>query len=289
MIGSDPRLVSLLTNGSHRFASCVRISRRDGTILRFTEHDGPLVVDGETYTPIAAAWSSARQHRDGTTPHDLTLFGALAQSGAVSHDDLRAGRYREAQVLQFVVDHRYPFAGKFVTDLTIVREVTWDGERWEAQCEGLLSRLKQQTGDLYTAQCQWKRFGDADCTFNKASTLVSGSVLSVIVPRRVFAVDITSKPDDHFNDGELTWTSGANNGLISEVKDFEQGATSSTVHLHADAPFDIAVSDDFDVVRGCDRTVETCKAYGNLANFGGHPDLIGTDAALDTPEPGEGG
>ena len=63
-------------------------------------------------------------------------------------------------------------------------------------------------------------------------------------------------------------TSGLNAGVSRMVANWD-GA--STLSLQAPLPFGVAVGDTFTVTAGCDKTMATCTAFGNLVNYGGEP------------------
>lgn len=80
----------------------------------------------------------------------------------------------------------------------------------------------------------------------------------------------------YFAYGNLTWTSGANEGLVSQVKTFAPGV----VTLGLPPPNPIAVGDTYSIVAGCDKTFGRCQAYGNIIHFRGEPFIPGPDVLL---------
>ena len=85
-------------------------------------------------------------------------------------------------------------------------------------------------------------------------------------------------------DGLVTFTSGALVGCLPvEVFDLTGGATIEVYQPLAEAP---QVGEALTVTEGCDKLRETCKAKGQILNFGGFPDLTGTDAYVKFPVPG---
>jgi len=88
--------------------------------------------------------------------------------------------------------------------------------------------------------------------------------------------------DDWFNLGLITWKSGANLDLKSEVLDWD--STAKEVEIQFATPFDITVGDTFDISPGCDKLKQTCiDKFDNLVNHGGFPFIPGTDQMLQTP------
>ncbi|MCP3899114.1 MAG: DUF2163 domain-containing protein [Desulfobacteraceae bacterium] len=83
--------------------------------------------------------------------------------------------------------------------------------------------------------------------------------------------------DDYFNYGKLTFTSGLNDNIHMEVKDFTE--STNTFKLFLPMPFQIEVGDNFQVFAGCDKRLTTCKTKfnNNHVNFQGFPYIPGTD------------
>lgn len=118
--------------------------------------------------------------------------------------------------------------------------------------------------------------GSAVWTALRALTF-TGTITSV-TSNRVFADSaLTDPPDDWFTGGEITFTSGLNNGLSREVKLHVQSGGSIT--LQQAFPFAVAVSDAYSITAGCQlRRVTDCKTkFDNVYNHRGFDLLPGMD------------
>lgn len=273
-------ITALLVHGVHRWATCWKIERTDGVNLTFTDHDRPVTVDGEDYSPAIAPSASARQKTEGLgRVMDVEVRGFI-DSVLITDDDLRAGKYRGAKVTEFLVDWRFPFAGKFQTLVYWIRETTFDRESWSAQCEGLLGRMKNKVGQVLNRTCR-HTLGDSSCQVNTAALAVTGAASTILTDRLKFTASGFSGADGFYDGGLLTWTSGLNTGLTSEVKEFL--ASGATITLQLSTPYTIAASDDFTLIPGCDKNLTTCKdKFNNVINFGGYPTLVGVDKQYAT-------
>tara|TARA_R100001143_G_scaffold63346_1_gene69840 strand:- start:2765 stop:3565 length:801 start_codon:yes stop_codon:yes gene_type:complete len=265
-----------------------------------TDHDRTISYNGNNFVPSGGFSASARQHAANLKPNNLEIVGVL-DSSAITEEDLRAGRYRNATITETLVDWMYPWLGAVRENVYSLSEVTFDGEMWEAQVESRFVRLRQARGDVWGRTCEYD-LGDARCSVDLDALEVTGAaVTAVTTQRRVFDSDIvagdcslpggaTATPgaDGHFDFGELTWTSGNNNGITAEVKLYTAetgGPTDSIIELQVNLPFDIEVGDTFDIKPGCSKLkVAACKEkYDNLANYGGNEFIPGNDAMLETP------
>lgn len=277
-------LASLTVDGATMIVKCWRLTRADGTIYRFTDHSSEVVFNTETYSPVGSFLASAEEATEGLTPGNRQLQGII-RSDKITSSDLRAGLFRNCKVEEFIVDPRFAdIVGVLRENLYWIQQVTFNGETWEAELQGPLNKLRTTVGFTVDRRCRWKELGDDNCGINLSLYRDSGSVLSVVQSRKEFTSDVpTGNGDDYFNDGRVTWTTGNNAGVISEVKTYTE--TSGVVRLYVQTPFDIQVGDDFTIEPGCDRQFSTCIAkFDNKDRFGGYPDVPGNDDTFTTPD-----
>jgi uncharacterized phage protein (TIGR02218 family) len=109
------------------------------------------------------------------------------------------------------------------------------------------------------------------------------AVAAVVNAQKEFETDVpTGKGNDYYNDGKVTWLTGNNAGLISDIKDYTE--EDGVLRLFTGTPYDIEVGDTFDLIPGCDGRFVTCSQYGNKDNFGGAHLMPGADDVLLTPD-----
>lgn len=281
-----PGSEALNKDKTHRFCTCWKITRADATVFRFTDHDHAIIFGGDTYTPAGGFRVSARQKQAGLQQQNLEIVGMLS-AAAITHADLRAGLYRDAEVWEYLVDWHYPWAGSLASFRYWIAELRFTGEEWEARVEGIVRKLRPAVGKLYTREC-WHTLGDAACGIDldhadwKETGTVSDVTSAGFDKRRVFEMDDLTEANEFFNDGYIVWTAGNNDSLTGEVKDWDIGT--HKVELQEPMPYDIAVADTAVVRKGCDKLAATCKdTFSNLPNFGGFPFVPGNDRMLQTP------
>jgi len=272
-------LSSVLINGALRFATCWRIERVDGVIFRFTDHNTALEVDGQVYSPVGSFNASARQKQDGAEGANYTAKSYL-DSTLITHDDLIAGKYKDAIVYEFtLVNWKYPWLGKLHEYVLKILEISFNGEIWEAKVEDLKSRLSRKVGRNLNKDCDYV-FGDPDtCQVNLAVLTQTGTVTTGGTNGFVATIAVTPV-DEYYTDGVLTWTAGDNLGLTSEIKQ----QVGNDYKLYVKPPYPIQIGDTFDITPGCAHTKEACKSFqGNLLNFGGFPEIPGNNELISTP------
>ena len=274
-----------------RFANAWKITRTDGVILRFTDHDTELLIPengiDQTYSPVGGFSSSDRRKVLGFSPQDAEVVGILS-SGLITDEDLLAGRYREAEIEELVVDWLFPWAGTFERAVHTVVETTHTNETWICRFEGKSRWLKQPIGDVYTRNCRYI-LGDARCLFDLDETSPqpfkeTTTVSSVPDANKNFVGLGITQATGFFGLGLITWNTGANAGILSEAKTHIEVFGDAAFLLWNETPFPIQVGDSFTVTAGCDKTLATCRdKFDNLVNHGGFPSIPGTDEMIKSP------
>lgn len=280
----------MIKTTTHRRASLFSITRVDGEVFRFTNAAEALVgPDGYTYTPAGGGDISAERREAGQRERNKDFLGIIT-SDAITDEDLRQGRYRNALVEERVVDWKYPWFVELDYSRYWVGETRWTGVWWEVQLSGVGRYFAIRTGDVVSRDCA-KDFGGKGCFFAlEARTLRGVTVASVSVDRRqitaVLADDSEfNSVDAYYERGFIQWHTGLNWGLVSTIKK-HTAETGNTHSLTFDlkTPSSISVGDIFDISAGCRHTPADCKLRENFDNYGGKLHVPGTDKALETPD-----
>ena len=257
--------------------TCWKCTLRDATVLGFTDHISDLVVAGVTYQAAGGYTPTAIQTSSGLEVDNLTVQGVL-NSPNVTNADLRAGRWDFAEVEIFQVNYKDLTMGTLPLRRGTLGQVRMGKVRFEAELNGLLQRLQQSIGRVYSPGCN-ADLGDARCGINLATFpdgTVTGSVTAV-TSRRQFADSGLTQPSGWFDGGKVTFTSGANDGYEREVKTYS--SSGDVVVLQEPFPYDIAVADGYTMIAGClKRFAEDCRdKYDNVINYRGFPHVPGID------------
>lgn len=264
------------------------MTRRDGQVYRFTDHDTPLTFLKEPYEPAGGVNPSALRSQAGLHAQNYEVDGPIT-SDKFTNDDLRKGIWQDTEVVEYIIDWLYPSAGYIRKGRYWLTELQWDGEVWEASVEGGARWLRTKRGGLHTRNCRHK-LGEGfntglNCTVNISAFAAFGLTVQSVASRIQFdtstAIPVLARERWRF--GRVLWTGGSNAGLVSEVKDFGQLGT-YTIELFESTAFDIQVADSFDLEPGCDKIRSTCIGqYSNIDEFGGFPFMPGTNRLLVKP------
>lgn len=151
---------SALASGVTTTCLCWTLTRADGFVLRATEYDRTLTVDGHTYAPEGAIEGVQFSQSRSLAPGQAEARGALAHA-AITQDDLEAGLWDGAGLEVIRVDWQAPehFVAVWSGRMTRVRRV---GAAFEAELVSLKAALERPVGRVYARRCD-AVLGDARC------------------------------------------------------------------------------------------------------------------------------
>ncbi len=275
----SPSMTAELKQTVTHLSTCWKMTRTDGVIIGFTDFNEPLIVDGLTYQSLGGFSPTTVQTTAALAVDNLEVIGVLdASMQTITEADIRAGLYDFAFIEIFMVNHDDLSMGIIQLRSGWIGEITIKRGEYVAELRGLLQKLQQPLGKLYSNQCR-ADLGDADCTVNLASFTVSTTVTAA-TNNFTFTAPI-SYASAWFQGGLLTWTSGLNIGLQMEVKLF---TTPGSFQLVEPMPYAVIAGDAFSVYAGCDKSTGTCKnKFNNIINFRGEPFIPGIDKMVNYP------
>lgn len=272
----SPELEAHLQQPTTTLATCIKATLKNGEVLGFTDHDKNLVIDGVTYladsgyTPTAIA-------SNNTLSVDNLDIEALLDSDVITEADLLAGKWNYAAIEMFMVNYSDLTQGSLKLKKGTLGEIKIKDTSFTAELRGMAQPLQQTIGQLYSASCRVKRFGDDQCKVDRSVHTYEVEVQTVIDSKN-FTIDGTYA-NDLFAYGEVEFTSGLNNEILMEVK----GNVDNTITLQLEPTFEIEVGDTLKIVKGCNRTVDSCKSFSNIINFRGEPYIPGSDKIFRGP------
>lgn len=273
----SPGLRARLDSGATTLCACWRITRQDGVVQGFTDHDRDIIFDGVTYSVMSGLDGSSFDAELGFSVGGAEVSGALS-SASIEESDLLNGVWDGARVELWRVDWREP-AHRLLQHVAIVGEVRRSGGSFVAELRSLSHGLDQERGRLYGANCD-ADLGDARCSF-----LLAASPFRVDLPvdsgtRAQVKATLPVTPSGFYTGGRIKFLSGSNEGAHAHIKDHTDNLLTLWTPL-AQAP---NPGDQFRLTAGCDKTFATCQAkFGNVINYRGFPHLPGNDAVFSYP------
>lgn len=283
-----PALQAKLDSGATMLCRCWIVTRRDGAVQGFTDHDEDVAVGAVTCRAGTGVTGSEIAQKHGLAVDASELSGAL-NDDTLNEDALAAGHYDAAAVEVWLVDWSEPALRVMLAKGTL-GEVRRDGKAFVAELRGLSQALSEERGRLYTSRCA-ADLGDNKCKVNLASPAyrANGVVMTVTATSGFIATGADSYSGGTFTAGRITFTSGANAGLSMEVKT-HRNYFGVRFELWQAMPQPIQAGDAFTVTAGCDKRFATCHdRFNNVVNFRGFPHIPGNDFVVRYPVPGEPG
>jgi uncharacterized phage protein (TIGR02218 family) len=282
-------LQSKLDAGVTTLARCWVLTRRDGVVHGFTDHDEDIAIGGVICRAGTGFTASEATSRFDLSVASAEISGALADS-SLSEADLAAGRYDAARIETWLVDWSEPVL-QVLTARGSLGEVKREGPAFTAELRGLADLLAQESGRLYTAKCN-ADLGDRRCRVDLTSPMFRGEgiVSAIIGTSMLIAGGLDGFTADWFSAGRLSWSSGANAGLSIEVKQHRVEQGHAVLSLWQAMAEPMAIGDAFVVTAGCDKTFAMCRdRFANSVNFRGFPHIPGNDFVMSYPTPGSAG
>lgn len=273
-------LAARLESGATTLCHCWSLTRRDGRALGFTDHDRDLSFGGLTYAASSGLEAAEVTAELGFATGGGEVAGALTSAG-IAAEDVAGGLYDGASVETWLVDWQDP-AVRLLLDVATIGEIRRSGAAFVAELRGLMHRLEAEQGRTYRATCD-AELGDARCRVDLggARYRASGGILGVSSPTRLRAGLDAAHPSGWFADGRLTWTGGANAGLVAAIRAHHGNTDEVTLELWQEPARAVAPGDAFRLTAGCDKRFASCREkFGNGVNFQGFPHMPGNDFVL---------
>jgi uncharacterized phage protein (TIGR02218 family) len=273
-----------LSGGATTLCYCWRVTRRDGLVQGFTDHDEDLFFSSTLFKAGSGFTAAQISKTLGLAVDNTEVKGALS-SDTINEEALASGLYDDAYVELFLVN--WTDVSQNIVEMTgYTGEAKRTGSAFQAELRGLTSRLNTVVHRQFQRSCD-AVVGDTRCGVSlTGSFLGSGVVASVVGPRTLVVTGITAFDTKWFSQGVLTFTSGPNTGSKIDVKSHVKYGSIVTIDLWERPAYVPAVATTFSITAGCDLTIEMCNdKFNNITNNRSFPTMPGPDAVLKNVDP----
>jgi uncharacterized phage protein (TIGR02218 family) len=284
-------LASHIATGRTRLSRCIRLDLRDGSSIGVTDHDSDLSVnlgDGSiSYSADIGLTPSAIKLQLGLNADSLELSGPI--EAPFTRAAVAGGRFTQARVRVFDVRWDSPtqylrlMAGK-------ITAAKVDGGQFTFEARSKVDAYNQVIGRVLSPQCSHEFGVDNGLTSRcQATPQVWAATVSVVTDDMRFRVTWDSPAPNEAADalnGLVEFTSGELDGTYPVEVFSLSGSPLDTIQTYQPLIEAPQVGDTLTVTEGCDKLRPTCKLKNQILNFGGFPDLVGTDAYVKFPAPG---
>jgi uncharacterized phage protein (TIGR02218 family) len=277
---SIPEALSAHLGGeSTTLCRCWRLTRRDGQVLGFTDHDRDILVEGTVCEAGSGLLPGDMEQTLGFNADSQHVSGALV-SGRISETDIMGDRYDGARVELWLVNWASP-AERMLERVFNIGEIVREDGVFRAELRGAAAELDQTRGRLFQRQCD-ADLGDPRCGVDLDDPRWNApAVISGVNDLAVAVSGLQAFATNHFRGGRIRFRSGANVGLGLEIADHQANGSSAVLALWKAPAFALAEGDEILVTAGCDKAFSTCRdRFANAWNFRGFPHMPGNDFVL---------
>ncbi len=266
-----------LDTGVTTLAYCWKVTRTDGTVYGFTEHDRDITALGTTFSAETGFTASQIEQGLGLSIDNLEATGALS-SASLNDADILAGRFDDATVELYWINWQDP------TQIVVIAqgnlgEIKRQGVAFSAEFRSLAHRLDQKIGQTYERSCS-AALGDARCGIDLTLPTLQApvAVSTATTSRDIVVSGLESFASDWFTGGTLTFSTGHDALIPFEIKSHRKTSGIDILELWLPPPFAIAAGDIGRAVAGCRKNFATCQSkFNNVTNFRGFPHIPGVD------------
>lgn len=271
-------LLAHLAGGATQTCRAWAVTRRDGVVLGFTDHDCDLEFDGITFRASGGMSARAFAQTTGLSVDNSEALGVLSDA-AIREADVQAGRYDGAELRCWRLRWDDPsarmleFRGSF-------GEMTREGAAFRVELRGLSEAMNTPKGRSFQHGCS-AVLGDGACAVNLAlpAYRAVAALVSAEGGRLLRFAGLSAYAAGWFTRGRAEVTGGVAAGLAAAIKaDRMVAGGLREIELWEPLGLDLAPGDPVTLTAGCDKRVATCKAkFNNINNFQGFPHIPGED------------
>lgn len=268
-----------LTTLCHAWA----VTRADGTVFGFTDHDRDLSFEAITFRADSGLAARALQQATGLSVDNTEALGVLTDA-AISDADIEAGRFDGADVRCWRVNWADP-AQRLLQFRGTIGEMRRTGAAFTAELRGLTEALNRPLGRIYQKPCT-AVLGDAACrvTLSAPDHALTLPVAGIGENRILRLAGTGSQGGNWFRRGRLVVLDGAAAGLSAMIKRDTLHGPQRLIELWEPLRAPLSAGDSVTLTSGCDKRFATCRdKFDNLVNFQGFPDLPGDGWMLRDP------
>lgn len=273
-----------LESGATTVARTWLLTRADGVVMGFTDHDRDLHSGGVVYRAGAGLTARALEQTTGLSVDNSEAVGALSD-GALTEADIRAGRYDGAALEIAEVNWADTLQRRVIFRGTL-GEVSHQGGAFRAELRGLTEALGVGGGRIYQADCT-AVLGDAACRFDLSvpGYRAQAALVAVQEGRLMRLPPLPGFEDLWFEGGRLQVMTGAAMGQQGVIKADRAEGDARVIELWQALGAMPAPGDLLRLDAGCDKRAATCRLkFANMVNFQGFPHIPGEDWLMAYPQ-----
>lgn len=264
----SPEFEAALGEEATEFCGLWTITRRDGFVIRLTDHDTDVVFGGERYRADVGFTASATSI-SANANQSVELDVAMSDQG-IKELDVRGRLYDGADCVLQRFNYKNVEAGTmtlFNGRFGRIKFTEFGHCTIEVMSLGAIDA--PIANEVYSQSCR-NHLGDTLCRVAIEQLAVNITVVEVLNKQDFIVNTFGGRPTDYFALGQLKWNSGANATIPVDIRT----NNSSTMMLGMFYPLgtEVAVGDTGRLYPGCNKQWSVCGSkFGNQLNFRGEP------------------
>lgn len=282
-------ITSHLAGRSHTRCDMLLLDLEDGTSIGITDHSADLDFDiGDglvTYDAGTGVLASDVAMSCGLDADNYEVRGPVGD--VVTLAAILGGRFNRARARLFQVNWNSLTDGAIPILSGNVSEARIEGGEFVMAIRSDVDRFNQTVGRTITNQCPWDFADGINC--HATATSITGTVTSVVNAMHFTVSFAGSYIDALFNKGTAQFLTGTMAG--TKPIEIETWYATGEIILFTPAVDVPAVGDTMTIKNGCSKArsgPNGCISHNAILDFGGYPEIPGSDQALRAAIPGQG-
>lgn len=286
------------------FCQTWKIEREDGFSQGFTNHDRNFSFDGLAYPAVFGFSGTASSQTSELSTDSTELTGVFGDSNYtepqffslfIMEEDLLAGKYDNASVTVQVFDWmaNTVFSTQFKGTIGgySVGFLADKAKQYQIEVQSQSEKLDVSVSAKTSSECRHRFLSqgygrcnlasDPNNTSNANAPQIKATVGGANNTTDIIISSGATNNWEGFRYGTVRFLTGKLAGM--EIYIIGTFSPSGIVLLYP-LPFTPTVGDEVLLTRPCNKTVEACNNYGNIANYGGFPRLPGIDNLVSGAE-----
>lgn len=260
------------------------LTRQDGLVMGFTDHDRDIEFDGIRFAAGAGMTARAFEQSTGLSVDNSEALGVVSADG-LKEADIAAGRYDGCKVRVWHVNWA-DIEQRVLQFSGTLGEIERSSAGFRAELLGLSEALNTERGHVFQSACS-AVLGDVRCTFDLETPgyRVDAVIAAVSDTHEVRFEALGSYSARWFERGRLEVLSGDAEGFQSQIKNDGVDGEARLIECWDRMPVALSPGDLVRIEAGCDKRSETCRVkFDNLLNFRGFPTIPGDDWLMTYPK-----
>jgi uncharacterized phage protein (TIGR02218 family) len=245
--------------------TCIRMQLPNDIVYCFCDNEDDFYFEKEKYIS-SLSFTVGQLNKSSQLGDDNFKIKFAIDGKFFEKSKLIANHYSAAFVEVFLIDLLEDVKRKKLVNSGWVGAVSIKENHFTTEINCLSSKLNCIINQSYSSNCRAK-LGDARCKIDKSNFSFKG-IVGDIIEENVFLDQSINKENGYYNYGEIKFLNGELESRVFLVKE----NIDQKIYIQAFEKLNIKVGDQYELIAGCNKSIQTCIAkFNNAINFRGEP------------------